>query len=155
LTKQESPGISRGEQVNVWTTGFSAPNLAARSGLSTDARGRLLTDDTLTSIEDVQPAAADVGFVGECISLGCRAGVVQFARRDDSAIGLHLGGRPGSEIKELVCRSTVALLAREAKKPGARNVWFKDPQRRTRLQDQPAATLPNVDQGFVRQGGTV
>ncbi len=36
----------------VWTAGFSVPDLAARSGLSTDALGRLLTDETLTSIDD-------------------------------------------------------------------------------------------------------
>src|SRR5262249_16429529 len=36
----------------VWTAGFGAPRLAARSGLATDALGRLLTDETLTSIDD-------------------------------------------------------------------------------------------------------
>ncbi|WP_041289400.1 hypothetical protein [Kribbella flavida] len=36
----------------LWTAGFSVPDLAARSGLSTDAIGRLLTDETLTSVDD-------------------------------------------------------------------------------------------------------
>lgn len=44
--------------VTVWTAGFGVPDLAARSGLSTDADGRLLTDETLTSIDDVRIVAA-------------------------------------------------------------------------------------------------
>ena len=42
----------------VWTAGFAVPDLAARSGLRTDARGRLLTDETLTSIDDERIVAA-------------------------------------------------------------------------------------------------
>ena len=38
--------------LTVWTAGFGVPELAARSGLSTDALGRLLTDETLTSVDD-------------------------------------------------------------------------------------------------------
>jgi NADH dehydrogenase len=38
--------------VTVWTAGFGVPGLAAASGLSTDGLGRLLTDETLTSIDD-------------------------------------------------------------------------------------------------------
>ncbi|MFW0792898.1 FAD-dependent oxidoreductase [Gordonia sp. CPCC 205515] len=34
------------------TAGFGVPDLAARSGLTTDPLGRLLTDDTLTSVDD-------------------------------------------------------------------------------------------------------
>ncbi|MEU3792310.1 FAD-dependent oxidoreductase [Streptomyces fructofermentans] len=45
-------------RVTVWTTGFGVPDLAARSGLSTDALGRLLTDETLTSVDDVRIVAA-------------------------------------------------------------------------------------------------
>ena len=47
--------------VTVWTAGFGVPDLAARSGLSTDARGRLLTDETLTSVDDGRIVAA-----GDC-----------------------------------------------------------------------------------------
>ncbi|GAA3389512.1 NAD(P)/FAD-dependent oxidoreductase [Cryptosporangium minutisporangium] len=38
--------------VTIWTAGFGVPDLAARSGLRTDAIGRLLTDETLTSVDD-------------------------------------------------------------------------------------------------------
>ena len=162
--------------VTVWTVGFGVPDLAARSGLSTDARGRLLTDETLTSVDDVHvvaagdsaapsdlpfrmscQAAGPLGahaadtvlrriageapeplallFVGQCLSLGRGAGVVQFARRDDTAVGLHLGGRAGARVKEWVCRGTVSQLAFEARRPGLLTVprWAGDGRRRELL----------------------
>lgn len=42
----------------VWTAGFGVPTLAADSGLSTDRLGRLLTDETLTSIDHPTIVAA-------------------------------------------------------------------------------------------------
>lgn len=42
----------------VWTAGFGVPTLAAHSGLSTDRLGRLLTDETLTSIDNPAIIAA-------------------------------------------------------------------------------------------------
>ncbi|MFJ1845811.1 NAD(P)/FAD-dependent oxidoreductase [Streptomyces sp. NPDC088146] len=45
-------------RLTVWTAGFGVPDLAARSGLSTDALGRLLTDETLTSVDDARIVAA-------------------------------------------------------------------------------------------------
>jgi NADH dehydrogenase FAD-containing subunit len=42
----------------VWTAGFRVPELARASGLSTDADGRLLTDETLTSVDDERILAA-------------------------------------------------------------------------------------------------
>ncbi|HET7667316.1 MAG TPA: FAD-dependent oxidoreductase, partial [Mycobacterium sp.] len=44
--------------VTVWTAGFGVPELAAASGLRTDALGRLLTDETLTSVDDPRIVAA-------------------------------------------------------------------------------------------------
>ncbi|MFE1309198.1 NAD(P)/FAD-dependent oxidoreductase [Streptomyces sp. NPDC058755] len=162
-------------EVTIWTAGFGVPDLAARSGLSTDALGRLRTDETLTSVDDVrivaagdsaapsdlpfrmgcqsavqlgpqaaetvlsriageQPRPVDVGFAGQCISLGRRAGVFQFSRRNDTAIRLHVSGRAGARLKQLVCWSTVWQLAYEARKPGVRTWWSKDAERRQLLQ---------------------
>ncbi|OAN34157.1 NAD(P)/FAD-dependent oxidoreductase [Mycolicibacterium iranicum] len=45
-------------RATVWTAGFGVPTLAADSGLSTDRLGRLLTDETLTSIDDPTIIAA-------------------------------------------------------------------------------------------------
>jgi NADH dehydrogenase len=44
--------------VTIWTAGFGVPDLAARSGLATDAIWRLLTDETLTSVDDPYIVAA-------------------------------------------------------------------------------------------------
>ncbi|MFI7242780.1 NAD(P)/FAD-dependent oxidoreductase [Streptomyces qinglanensis] len=45
-------------EVTLWTAGFGVPQLAARSALRTDALGRLLTDETLTSMDDTRIVAA-------------------------------------------------------------------------------------------------
>ncbi|MEV8530770.1 FAD-dependent oxidoreductase [Streptomyces sp. NPDC051211] len=160
--------------VTIWTTGFGVPDLAVRSGLSTDALGRLLTDETLTSVDDVRivaagdsaapsglpfrmscqaarplgahaadtvlnriagerPAAFSLGFAGQCISLGRRVGIFQFAHKDDTAKRLFIGGRPGAKLKEFVCKHTVKGLADEARKPGS-HTWVKDDSQRQQLQ---------------------
>ncbi|KUI20226.1 pyridine nucleotide-disulfide oxidoreductase [Mycobacterium sp. GA-1285] len=45
-------GRSVPSAVTVWTAGFGVPRLAAASGLTTDGLGRLLTDETLTSVDN-------------------------------------------------------------------------------------------------------
>ncbi|MFV0136109.1 NAD(P)/FAD-dependent oxidoreductase [Streptomyces sp. HMX87] len=146
--------------VTVWTAGFGVPDLAARSGLTTDTLGRLLTDETLTSVDDPrivaagdsaapsglplrmscqaaiplgaraadtvlsriegeQPSALNQVFAGQCISLGRRAGIFQFAHRYDVAVGFHIGGRPGAKLKEKVCQGIIKHLGEEAHKPGS------------------------------------
>ncbi|MFF5705888.1 NAD(P)/FAD-dependent oxidoreductase [Streptomyces sp. NPDC012794] len=145
--------------VTVWTAGFAVPDLAARSGLTTDDAGRLLTDETLTSVDDVRivaagdsaapsgvplrmscqaamplgaraadtvlsrlagerPGTLNQAFGAQCISLGRHDGIFQFADRGDSAIWLHVDGRPGATMKEAVCKGVVKHLADEARKPG-------------------------------------
>lgn len=183
-TVQLADGRTLPSHLTIWTAGFGVPDLARRSGLSTDAVGRLLTDETLTSVDDdrivatgdaaapsdlpyrmscqgaVQlgpqaagtvlsriagdrPAPVDVGFFGQCISLGRRAGIFQFADRHDGATGLYLGGRPGASLKELICKSTVWQLAHEARHPGAHNLWAKDPERRQLLRTERDGALTN------------
>ncbi|MER6011428.1 NAD(P)/FAD-dependent oxidoreductase [Streptomyces bluensis] len=147
-------------QVTIWTAGFGVPDLAARSGLSTDALGRLLTDETLTSVDDERivaagdsaapsdlplrmscqaaiplgaraadtvlsriagqrPSPLNQVFAGQCISLGRRAGIFQFAHRNDVALWFHIDGRPGAKVKEFICEGIVKHLAAEARKAGA------------------------------------
>ena len=55
---QLSDGRALRSTVTIWTAGFGLPDLAARSGLRTDTAGRLLTDETLTSRDDVHIVAA-------------------------------------------------------------------------------------------------
>jgi NADH dehydrogenase len=45
-------GTARSSALTIWATGFGVPELAAASGLRTDSLGRLLTDETLTSVDD-------------------------------------------------------------------------------------------------------
>lgn len=56
-------GAVRPSAVTIWTAGFGVPGLAVASGLHTDEMGRLLTDETLTSIDDSRIVAA-----GDCAS---------------------------------------------------------------------------------------
>ena len=163
--------------LTIWTAGFGVPDLAARSGLATDATGRLRTDETLTSLDDPhivaagdcaapsgrpfrmscqaagplgahaaetvlrriagqEPEPVTVGFFGQCISLGRRGGIFQFAHRDDHATKYHLAGRAGAWLKEFVCWGTVQQLTMEARRPGLVNAAFgfgKDPSRAERL----------------------
>ncbi|MFE5565007.1 NAD(P)/FAD-dependent oxidoreductase [Amycolatopsis japonica] len=51
-------GAVRASALTVWTAGFSVPELARVSGFSTDDLGRLLTDETLTSVDDCRIVAA-------------------------------------------------------------------------------------------------
>ena len=54
-------GAVRPSAVTIWVAGFGVPDLAVTSGLRTDAMGRLLTDETLTSVDDPRIVAA-----GDC-----------------------------------------------------------------------------------------
>jgi len=51
-------GTTLPSAATIWTVGFSVPDLAARSGLTTDEAGRLLTDETLTSVDSERIVAA-------------------------------------------------------------------------------------------------
>lgn len=59
----------------IWTAGFGVPDLATRSGLSTDAMGRLLTDETLTSVDDTRIVAAGDAAApsGQPLRMSCQA----------------------------------------------------------------------------------
>ncbi|GGW87935.1 FAD-dependent oxidoreductase [Streptomyces galilaeus] len=179
-------GRELSSEVTIWTAGFGVPDLAARSGLSTDTLGRLLTDETLTSVDDERivaagdsaapsdmpfrmscqaagplgahaadtvlsriaskrPAPIDLGFAGQCISLGRRAGIFQFAHKDDTAKRLHLGGRTGAKVKELVCKHTIKQLVNEARKPGS-HTWAKGEQGRRLLRAQRRETAATAQQ---------
>ena len=164
-------GAVRPSAITVWTAGFGVPDLAAASGLRTDAMGRLLTDETLTSVDDrrivaagdcaapsdqplrmccasasqlgpqaantvlsriagTAPANFDFGFAGSCISLGRRAGILQFARKDDTSVNFYFSGRLAAKVKEAICKGTLWGLRREARKPGS-TFWFKGGRRPT------------------------
>ena len=68
-------GVVLPSAATVWTAGFGVPDLATRSGLSTDALGRLLTDETLTSIDDERIVAAGDAAApsGQPLRMSCQA----------------------------------------------------------------------------------
>jgi NADH:ubiquinone reductase (H+-translocating) len=158
-------GAVRPSAVTIWTAGFGVPDLAVASGLHTDELGRLLTDETLTSVDDprivaagdcaspsgeplrmccasasqlgpqaantvlsriagTEPARFEYGIPGQCISLGRRAGIMQFSRQDDTAVNYYISGRLTAKIKEAICKGTLWGMRREARKPGS-TFWFK------------------------------
>ncbi len=82
--------------VTVWTTGFSVPELARSSGLSTDAVGRLLTDETLTSVDDPSiVAAGDVAAPsGQPLRMSCQAAGVMGAQAAETVLSRIAGERP-------------------------------------------------------------
>jgi NADH dehydrogenase len=70
-----SAGAVLPSALTVWTAGFGVPELAARSGLSTDGLGRLLTDETLTSVDDPRIVAAGDAAApsGQPLRMSCQA----------------------------------------------------------------------------------
>ncbi|GAB5899068.1 NAD(P)/FAD-dependent oxidoreductase [Mycolicibacterium mageritense] len=162
-------GAVRPSAATIWAAGFGVPDLATASGLHTDEIGRLLTDETLTSVDDPRivaagdcaspsgvplrmscqsasplgaqaantilsrvagttPAVIDQAFSGACISLGRKSGILQFARKDDTAVNVQFRGRVVASVKEAVCKGTLWALRREAAKPGSA-VWLKGGRR--------------------------
>jgi len=90
-------GAVRPSAVTVWTAGFGVPELAAASGLRTDALGRLLTDETLTSVDDAHIVAA-----GDCaapsdqpLRMSCQAAGPLGTQAADTVLSRIAGQMPG------------------------------------------------------------
>jgi NADH dehydrogenase FAD-containing subunit len=83
-------------EVTVWTVGFGLPDLAARSGLSTDAMGRLLTDETLTSVDDERILAAGDAAApsGLPLRMSCLNATPLGARAADTVLSRLAGEQP-------------------------------------------------------------
>ncbi|MFF3019963.1 NAD(P)/FAD-dependent oxidoreductase [Streptomyces sp. NPDC057939] len=88
---REVPGA-----VTVWTAGFGVPELAARSGLGADALGRLLTDETLTSLDDDRIVAAGDSAAPSDLPprMSCQAAMPLGARAADTVLSRIEGKRP-------------------------------------------------------------
>ncbi|MEH6374932.1 FAD-dependent oxidoreductase [Streptomyces sp. KLMMK] len=82
--------------VTIWTAGFGVPDLAVRSGLSTDALGRLRTDETLTSVDDVRIVAAGDSAAPSDLPLrmSCQAAMPMGARAADTVLSRIAGEQP-------------------------------------------------------------
>jgi NADH dehydrogenase len=77
----------------VWTAGFGVPDLAARSGLRTDSLGRLLTDETLTSISDQRIVAAGDAAApsNQPLRMSCQAAIPLAAQAANTVLS-HIAG---------------------------------------------------------------
>ncbi|MGC2655572.1 MAG: FAD-dependent oxidoreductase [Mycobacterium sp.] len=84
--------------VTVWTAGFGVPDLAARSGLRTDAVGRLLTDETLTSVDDPRIVAAGDAAApsGKPLRMSCQAAIPLGAQAANTALSRITGTAPAA-----------------------------------------------------------
>lgn len=82
--------------VTIWTAGFGVPDLATRSGLRTDAIGRLLTDETLTSVDsDRIVAAGDAAAPsGEPLRMSCQAAIPLGAQAANTVLARIAGEQP-------------------------------------------------------------
>jgi NADH dehydrogenase FAD-containing subunit len=82
--------------VTIWTAGFGVPDLATRSGLSTDAMGRLLTDETLTSVDDARIVAAGDSAAPSDLPLrmSCQAAAPLGAHAADTVLNRIAGEQP-------------------------------------------------------------
>ncbi|MGW7276165.1 NAD(P)/FAD-dependent oxidoreductase [Streptomyces sp. NPDC054864] len=82
--------------VTIWTAGFGVPDLAARSGLGTDALGRLLTDETLTSVNDERILAAGDSAApsGLPLRMSCLYAMPMGARVADTLLSRLAGKQP-------------------------------------------------------------
>ncbi|RSN71828.1 NAD(P)/FAD-dependent oxidoreductase [Actinomadura sp. WAC 06369] len=88
---RELPGA-----VPVWAAGFAVPDLAARSGLTTDAAGRLATDETLTSVDDVRIVAAGDAAApsGAPLRMSCQAALPLGSHAADTVLARIAGEAP-------------------------------------------------------------
>lgn len=82
----------------VWTAGFAVPDLAARSGLHTDELGRLLTDETLTSVDDARIVAAGDAAApsGQPLRMSCQAAEPLGAQAAETVLARIAGDTPAA-----------------------------------------------------------
>ena len=91
-----SDGSELPSALTIWTAGFGVPRLAADSGLTTDAVGRLLTDETLTSIDDARIVAAGdaASPSGMPLRMSCQAALPLGAQAANTVLSRIAGDQP-------------------------------------------------------------
>ncbi|MGO4446495.1 NAD(P)/FAD-dependent oxidoreductase [Mycobacterium sp. 2YAF39] len=93
-------GAIRPSAVTVWAAGFGVPDLATASGLRTDEIGRLLTDETLTCVDDPRVIAA-----GDCANPSgqplrmCCASATQLAPQAANTVLSRIAGTPPARFE--------------------------------------------------------
>lgn len=69
--------------------------------------GAHAAETVLHLIAGTEPKPVRPKFVGQCISLGRKAGMMQRTTSDDVPTSLRITGKPGALVKEQICTSTV------------------------------------------------
>ena len=110
-----SPTVRTPSAVTIWTAGFGVPDLAARSGLRTDALGRLLTDETLTSVDDDRIVAAGDAAApsGQPLRMSCQAAEPLGAQAANTVLSRIAGTEP-AVVNQAFLGSNVSLGRRAA-----------------------------------------
>ena len=103
-------GAVRPSAVSIWTAGFGVPDLATRSGLHTDALGRLLTDETLTSVDDPRIVAAGdaASPSGQPLRMSCQAAEPLGAQAANTVLS-HIAGTQPVVLNQAFLGSNVSL----------------------------------------------
>ncbi|MCV7411488.1 pyridine nucleotide-disulfide oxidoreductase [Mycobacterium florentinum] len=93
-----SDGAVLPSAATVWTAGFTVPDLATRSGLRTDELGRLLTDETLTSVDDDRIVAAGDAAApsGQPLRMSCQAAEPLGAQAAETVLARIAGQTPAA-----------------------------------------------------------
>jgi NADH:ubiquinone reductase (H+-translocating) len=96
--------------VTVWTAGFGVPELAARSGLRTDALGRLLTDETLTSVDDPRIVAAGDAAApsGQPLRMSCQAAIPLGAQAANTVLS-RIAGTPPAVLDQAFTGQCISI----------------------------------------------
>ncbi|MEQ8146242.1 FAD-dependent oxidoreductase [Streptomyces sp. OP7] len=96
--------------VTVWTAGFRVPDLAVRSGLTTDAAGRLVTDATLTSVDDDRiVAAGDAGTIPDRpVRMSCQA-AVQLGTGAAGTVLRRIAGKTAAPVRLMFAGQCLSL----------------------------------------------
>jgi len=91
-----SDGRVLASAATIWTAGFRVPPLAARSGLATDELGCLLTDETLTSVDDARIVAAGdaASPSGQPLRMSCQAAIPLGAQAANTVLSRIVGEQP-------------------------------------------------------------
>ena len=99
----------------VWAAGFGVPELARRSGLATDALGRLLTDETLTSVDDERIVAAGDAAApsGRPLRMSCQAAGPLGAQAADAVLS-RIGGADPAPLDQAFVGQCISLGRRAA-----------------------------------------
>ncbi len=96
--------------VTIWSAGFGVPDLAVRSGLSTDAIGRLLTDETLTSIDDPHIVGAGDATAPSDLPLrmSCQAAIPLGAQAANTVLS-RIAGTPPKPLNQAYTGQCISL----------------------------------------------